>query len=201
MPDTEIIDRPKPELTPGAALRRAIHSAAPDAFVEQVLRDWTDGEAEGLSTTLVAQAVKTFWDLASDTAGDDPRIWLFPIEASAESVKPMLALGVVQVDAPFLVDTIMGEVNDGGYGVRAMFHPIVKVNRSAKGVRGAGPEKLESMVLVLLDAVGRERGEALKAGVAAALADQRAAVGDFRAMRDLMSRVINDLGARCDARP
>ena len=58
-----------------------------------------------------------------------------------------------QDDKPFLVDSIMGELGDGGFVIQAMFHPVVAI-----GGRDV------SLIVVLLDPVGEDRREDLDRG-------------------------------------
>ena len=107
----------------------------------------------------------------------------------------------MQDDAPFLVDSLMGELADVGLDVRAMFHPVVEVARDAQGRRGArGGAARESLILVMLSPVGADRREAVLARVRETLDDVRVAVGDFRAMRELMAAVTGELVASPGAR-
>ena len=107
----------------------------------------------------------------------------------------------MQDDAPFLVDSVMGEIAEQGLSVRAMFHPIVEVSRDRAGVRGGGgTPRRESMIEVLLEPIGPDREKALLEGVKATLADVRAAVEDFPAMLALMGRTVAELETSGKAR-
>ena len=99
-------------------------------------------------------------------------------------------LEIVQPDAPFLVDSVMGEVGESGAEVKAMFHPIVGED--------AAPV---SMIQVWLAPVGEERRAGLIERVLAALADVRAAVADFPAMLALMGRSIDELARAAPGEP
>ena len=94
-------------------------------------------------------------------------------------------LEIVQPDAPFLVDSVMGELADAGLEVRGMAHPVVS--------RSAG--RKTSMILALLAPVGEDRRAALLGGIKATLSDVHAAVRDYTAMRELMRDVIAELAA------
>ena len=97
----------------------------------------------------------------------------------------------------------MGEIADQGLSVRAMFHPIVEVQRDRAGAarRRRRRRAAESMIQVFLEDIGRDREQALVEGVKATLADVRAAVDDFPAMLELMGRTVAELdGLRQGAR-
>ncbi|MBT9473731.1 MAG: NAD-glutamate dehydrogenase [Pseudomonadota bacterium] len=167
-------------------------SPAAHAFIAQAAEDAAPDELPELPTKALAALAADFWAFAATRKGAAPVIRLAPIDGA-----PMLErLEILQNDAPFLVDSIMGEIADQGLSVRAMFHPVVEVARDRKGARVAdGETRRESMIQVILERVGSDREAALVAGLRATLADVRAAVDDFPAMLDLMARTIGELEA------
>ncbi len=101
-------------------------------------------------------------------------------------------LEVVTRDKPFLVDSVMGEVNDQGVRVDAMFHPIVSLADARGGVDDGG-DRRTSLIHVQIEPLTDARRDALASGVRDTLADVNAAVADFAAMRARMDHVINEL--------
>ena len=170
--------------------------SAEAAFVLQMQEDCAGEDVEGLAAPDLARLAVDFWSFAERRHDDGPRVRVAPALGAEGRDLGLQVLQIVQDDAPFLVDSVMGEVNEGGYGVRAMFHPVVEVGRDAEGLRREGPPpRRESMIMVLIEPVGRDRTETLIQGVLAALADVRAAVGEFAAMRALMQQTITDVQA------
>jgi len=189
----------------GASLARALQaelkddaaSAGVKAFAKQSSADAQPDDLPELSTADLAKTLAGFWRFAERRRGRGPQLRIAPVEGAA-----LDRLEIVQDDAPFLVDSVMGEIADQGLSVRAMFHPIVEVTRDRTGLRAeAGAQRRESMIEVLLEAIGPDREQALVEGVKATLADVRAAVEDFPAMLDLMSRTVAELEAAGKARP
>ena len=176
-----------------AALEAALgpDAATPDgsSFIAQLCNDLGDEEAQRLSPGHVAAAAADFWDFAAKRPAGEPQVRLATIEGAE-----LQALEVVQDDRPFLVDSVMGEVTEAGYAVRAMFHPMLEVGRDGAGRRKPdAPLRRESMIMVLIEPVGPARGDALVQGVRAALADVIFAVDDFAAMRELMQTTTAEL--------
>jgi len=174
--------------------------AAPDgvkAYAKQAAEDAQPDELPELSTPGLARNLADFWRFAERRRGRGPQMRIAPaLDAKLDRLE------IVQDDAPFLVDSVMGEIADQGLSVRAMFHPIVEVRRDRSGVRGdTGAARRESMIEVFLEDIGRDREQALTEGVKATLADVRAAVDDFPAMLELMSRTAEELEASGKARP
>ena len=108
---------------------------------------------------------------------------------------------IVNDDMPFLVDSVTMEVNRQGYTIHLFNHPIYATRRDEEGellaVTAPGKEgRHESWIHVEVDRdVDMARLKALGDGLLAVLADVRAAVQDWRAMRDRMDTIVKELAA------
>ena len=164
------------------ALGSSVEALPPAArgFAAQAQDDWSAEELPGLDVADVARALADFWRFG-ESAKDlsEPAIRIRRAEGGET---PSDLLEIVQLDRPFLVDSIMGEVTEAGFSVRAMFHPV----SDCGGVR-------RSMIQIWLAPVGEDRETALVQSVREALADVALAVQDFAAMRGLMRRTIDEL--------
>ncbi|WP_291874576.1 NAD-glutamate dehydrogenase [Caulobacter sp.] len=164
------------------ALSVAVEALPPAArgFAAQAQDDWSAEELPGLDVADVARALADFWRFG-ESAKDlsEPAIRLVRAQGGET---PSDLLEIVQPDRPFLVDSIMGEVAEAGFSVRAMFHPVSECG----GVR-------RSMIQIWLAPVGEDREAALVASVREALSDVGLAVQDFQPMRALMRRTISEL--------
>src|SRR5690348_10186844 len=164
----------QPPLSPAAlktAFETALGHADPgaEAFCGQVLDDLGPDELSGFTTADFAAQLAEFWRFGEGYAAGPPRIRLRAGVAVGEASADILE--IVQSDAPFLVDSVMGEAAEQRAVVKAMFHPVVGLGRAR-----------QSMIQVWLEPLGAARGAALLAAVGEALADVRAAVDDFPAM-------------------
>jgi glutamate dehydrogenase len=187
----------------GEALETAFLAAQADepareaarSFIRQAAADVAPDELPELSTAELAANVADFWAFGARRRSRGPMIRVAP--AISDAGAPIDRLEIVQDDSPFLVASVMGEVAEQGLSVRAMFHPVIKVARDAKGARVAdGQTRRESTIQVYLDAIGADRESRLIEGVGAALADAHAAVDDFEAMLALMAQSVADLQLR-----
>jgi glutamate dehydrogenase len=106
---------------------------------------------------------------------------------------------IVNDDMPFLVDSVTAAINAGERVVRLVIHPILTVDRDAAGrlreIReGDNAGLRESWMQVEItrepDPAGLEK---LTQELSRVLADVRAAVGDWNAMRQTLRAVRNDL--------
>jgi glutamate dehydrogenase len=166
--------------------------AAAKAFATEAAADAAAEELPELSTPELARNLADFWRFAERRRGRGPQMRIAPVHGAKAG--GLDRLEIVQDDAPFLVDSVMGEIADQGLSVRAMFHPIVSVQRDRSGVRGdTGAARRESMIQVVLEPIGADREQMLLKGVEATLKDVRAAVDDFPAMLTLMGKTLAEL--------
>jgi len=162
------------------------------AFAVQAAADCAPDELPELTAAEVAENLADFWRFGERRRGRAPTIRVAPIIGGKN--EGLDRLEIVQDDAPFLVDSIMGEIAEQGLSVRALFHPIVEIQRDRAGIRGGGGQpRRESMIQVILEPIGADREQALVAGVTATLKDVRAAVDDFPDMLALMARTLAEL--------
>ncbi|MBL8837874.1 MAG: NAD-glutamate dehydrogenase, partial [Alphaproteobacteria bacterium] len=108
---------------------------------------------------------------------------------------PHTVVEIVNDDMPFLVDSVIGEVNQHDLTVHRLAHPIVKVTRDAAGTAvKCGEGIAESFIHIEVDNVGDPaKREALGERLAGVLADVRIAVADWRAMLDKLAAVRTEL--------
>lgn len=124
-------------------------------------------------------------------------------------IEPMMAdgtdrrmrLAVINDDMPFLVDSTSQIVGAQGLVVHRILHPLVSVTRDAKGqlnaveVATSGAPNRESVIYMELERGDARARRRLIDAIEAALADVRAAVVDWKAMRAAM---LADAAMRVD---
>jgi glutamate dehydrogenase len=158
----------------------AASNAAP-RMVDSLYRDYRPDELPGVAAADIAHLMAGFWAFAE---GCEAALKLRIVPARGADGRDLAAdlLEIAQPDAPFLVDSVMGEVADAGLTVKAMFHPMLE----------RGGAKV-SMIQVWLERLGDDRARRLIDGVREALADVHAAVDDFPSMLGLAERTIEEL--------
>ena len=164
------------------------------AFLEQALEDYVADETPELGPEDFAAVLAAFWKFGEVREGGSGLLMrLRPATGAGGRALHYDVLEIVQDDAPFLVDSVMGELGEQGASVRAMFHPVLTLERFGQGLRRPqGGSQRESTILVLLDPVG-ERRDAVVAAVRDTLADVRMSVGDFEAMAGMMHDAVASL--------
>jgi len=118
-----------------------------------------------------------------------------PDEGGWESEHAVLQ--IVNDDMPFLVDSITGALQKLDIAVHLVVHPILPVTRDAEGKLLEFPEEangpLESLMHIEIDRQPADRYLQIEAALAGVLADVRAAVEDWRAMRGRTDQILADL--------
>ncbi len=167
---------------------------AQTALLAQMAEDYVADELPELDAAALGASLADLWRFAAQRA-PSPAMRIVRTAAGDR-------LDIVQVDSPFLVDSVMGEITERRIPIRAMFHAIVEVARDAAGARvEGGASARESMIQVFLDPLAEDQAGALIEGLAATLADVRLAVGDHGAMLAVAERAIGELNARAKDLP
>ncbi|MHB8527889.1 MAG: NAD-glutamate dehydrogenase [Caulobacteraceae bacterium] len=172
------------------ALRAALPFPTDHDFVEEVMEDYRPEELPGVTAADLTAVLADYWRFAEEKWGPEPAIRLIGAKGEGGRDLAFDLLEIVQPDAPFLVDTIMGELPEAGAEVRAMFHPVIEREKERR-----------SLIQVWLAPLAPDRGASLVERVASALADARIAVEDFPAMLALMGRTIAELEAAAPGDP
>ncbi len=154
------------------------------AFLAAVETDYRPEELPGVGAAELGARAADLWAFAAAETGPEPAIRIRAARAADGAELGAELVEIVQPDAPFLVDSIMGELVDFGADVLAMFHPIID-----------GPMGRRSTIQVWIEPLGEDRSPALAQRLAATLADVRQAVADFEPMTALMGRAIAELRA------
>ncbi len=160
-------------------------------FVDQVADDLNADELPGLEPEDLGGLLASFWRFVEKGEHSSPRLQLDHARGVDDRDLGLEMLQIAQPDAPFLVDSVMGALAAGGYDVRAMFHPVVRLEPST----GTGTAAEQSLILVLLGDVGEDRRDALLEEIQRTLDDVHVAVADFPALSALMERSAQELGA------
>ncbi|HJR10155.1 MAG TPA: NAD-glutamate dehydrogenase, partial [Rhodanobacteraceae bacterium] len=111
---------------------------------------------------------------------------------------------VVTVDAPFLVDSLEMVVNGEGLRLHRLIHPVMDIQRDAKGniksITACGESgTAESVMHAEIDRVDDATLKKLQAAAEVALTDVHAAVSDWQAMHDKMLAIADALPTERDS--
>ena len=113
-----------------------------------------------------------------------------------------LVLEIVNDDMPFLLDSVLAEVQARGLAMHLVLHPIFKAERTAAGVLHAvagpgdgrwGDSRQESYIALHIGALGEPRQAELVAAISSILGEVRLAVADWKPMLLRLSHAIAQL--------
>ena len=172
-------------------------------FVETLLTS-TDVQslADFAAPALAAEAGAAFASLARKPAGAHKITWRPSGLSAAATSKALSVLEIVNDDMPFLLDSVLAEVQVRGHPVHLALHPIFKTSRRPDGsldaVTAAGDRSWddghqESYIAVHVDQLSEAEGQSLVAAVSAILDQVRAVVGDWKPMLARLARASREL--------
>ncbi|WP_375428504.1 NAD-glutamate dehydrogenase domain-containing protein [uncultured Sphingomonas sp.] len=167
--------------------------ALTSALAERLVAGALPAELQDFGPAEQADAVAFLLAAARERAPGTPRITLEPI--ASDDVRRRLRMAVINDDMPFLVDSVAAAVSARGIAIDRILHPVIPVRRDAGGaLQAIGPDTSnagvtpESMIYLELERVDARDRRALGQELDAALADVRAAVNDWPAMRAALAR-------------
>ncbi|HEX9407971.1 MAG TPA: NAD-glutamate dehydrogenase, partial [Thermoanaerobaculia bacterium] len=152
--------------------------------------------------TLLGAAL-SLWKFGKERKPGWPKVRLFnpTVEKNGWALEHTI-IEIVNDDMPFLVDSVMAEINQRERKIHLLLHPVVRVHRDSKGrrVEVASTEAVpgeaitESYMHVEIDQ-DTERGELdfLCRSIEKVLADVRVSVADWRAMRQRLRDDIQEI--------
>jgi glutamate dehydrogenase len=129
------------------------------------------------------------------------RIFTAPAAGSPTTIE------FINDDMPFLVDSIVMEINRQGIETRLVIHPLFGTTRDDHGaltslVDPAGSNKTESWIHVEVERItDPARIKALGDGLVSVLADVRAAVTDWPKMHTKVGEILADMGGAAKTVP
>ena len=109
----------------------------------------------------------------------------------AEHIKAVTVIEIVNDDMPFLLDSVLGELNERGLTVRFVVHPVLTIEREPDGtlfafrgeVAADGRATRESFIHIHVDRIENTKIEAdLAKSLEQVLADVRVCVADWPAI-------------------
>ncbi|MBB3034223.1 NAD-glutamate dehydrogenase [Alteriqipengyuania lutimaris] len=117
---------------------------------------------------------------------------------SGEDGNRRLRIALINGDMPFLVDSVSAQIADLGLSIDRLVHPVLRVQRDEDGVlrdlpgRDSGAPR-ESMIYLETEPADPATRDTLEQELRTTLADVRAAVTDWSAMRKAMQQDASKL--------
>ena len=186
--------------TPGKTHKKALRT-----FVETFYANTAPEDILQVSADDLLASALSVWDHIQKRAPKKAKVRVFnPSSVRDGWASPHTVIEIVNDDMPFLVDSVTAALNRENLTVHIVIHPIVRVRRDKNGrltalfttdadEEGAAPESV--MHIEINEQTVPEKLRGIQKILENVLADARAAVEDWRAMRVKIADVIAELDA------
>jgi len=181
----------------GAALAKR-GSDIPGTFLADLLGSAVPDDLQRYGPDELAAIAERSWSLLAVRQVGAPKISFEP----APLTRTVSVLDIINDDMPFLLDSVVGELNQRGLDIRLLVHPVFAVERDAAGTltafKGVAKDggRHESFIHIHIEGVAEtaRRAEIVRA-LEDILAQVRVAVQDWRPMLEWLRAVIAELRA------
>jgi glutamate dehydrogenase len=181
----------------GAVLAKR-RSDIPEAFLAELLGAAVPDDLQRCRPDELAAIAERSWSLLLERKAGAPKIGFAPALATPN----VAVLDIINDDMPFLLDSVLVELNQRGLDIRLLVHPVFAVERDAAGVltsfKGTAKDngRHESFIHIHIEGVAEaaRRAEIVRA-LEDILAQVRVAVQDWRPMLDWLRAIIAELRA------
>jgi glutamate dehydrogenase len=188
-------------------VRAKVPAAQRGALEDFVVRYFQDVDPEDLAERQPADlygAALSHWNFARKREAGRARVRVFNPSLEEHGWQSTHTIvEIVNDDMPFLVDSVTMEVNRHRVTMHLLIHPILAVERAADGtlvglVSAPGAKaRRESFIHVEIDRLSDPAQlDGLAADIARVLDDVRAAVDDWKAMRERLQAVLEEIEQR-----
>src|SRR5580692_9163934 len=180
----------------GAALAKR-GSDIPGTFLAELLGSAVPDDLQRYGPDELAAIAERSWSLLAVRKAGAPEI---SFEA-APVTRTVAVLDIINDDMPFLLDSVVGELNQRGLDIRLLVHPVFAVERDAAGMltafKGAAKDggRHESFIHIHVEGVDAARRDEIVRALGDLLAQVRVAVQDWRPMLDWLHAVTAELRA------
>ena len=181
----------------GAALAKRGRDI-PGTFLADLLGSAVPDDLQRYAPDELADIAERSWSLLAVRKAGAPKISFEP----APVTRTVSVLDIINDDMPFLLDSVVGELNQRGLDIRLLVHPVFAVERDAAGTltafNGAAKDggRHESFIHIHIEGIAEaaRRAEIVRA-LEDILAQVRVAVQDWRPMLEWLRAIIAELRA------
>src|SRR5258708_9376900 len=106
-------------------------SDIPASFLGELLGSAAPDDLRRYGPDELAAIAQRSWSLFAERKAGAPKISFEP--APAPATRTVAVLDIVNDDMPFLLDSVVGELNQHGLDIRLLVHPVFTVERNAAG--------------------------------------------------------------------
>jgi glutamate dehydrogenase len=175
-----------------------------ETFVRLFLEGVPPRDLDAVAAADLYGAVMANWNLARRRAVGSPNVRVYTPDLEQHGwTSSHTVVDIVTDDMPFLVDSVSMGLSRRDLGIHLVVHPMMDVRRDGDGqlveVTGRGSAtdaRTEAFLHVEIDRQSEpETLRTIRDAMVAVLADVRAAVEDWSAMRAQVHRIVDQLGS------
>ena len=171
------------------------------SFLRSYFRGVGEEDLASRAPVALANAASGHLELGARRAPGESLVRIFNPDPRRDGFEsPHTVVQIVTDDRPFLVDSVGLVFGRAGLAVHLIVHPVLYVSRDSRGritsidAEGTQPHGAESWEMYEIDRqIDPQAIERLRHDIEATLADVRAAVDDWAAMRERVRAVVADL--------
>jgi len=171
-------------------------------FIRHYLDNVPAEDLSGMTAADISNMVREHLDFGAKRGRGKSSVRVYtPSKAANGYDSDHTVIEVINDDMPFLVDSVTAAVNERGLTVHLIIHPIVKVRRDGAGKlidilepgQADAGSVMESYIHLEVSEQPKSRLVEIRRQIENVLTDTRAAVEDWRPMRERMATVIEEL--------
>jgi glutamate dehydrogenase len=172
-------------------------SDIPATFLAELLGAAVPDDLQRYGADELAAIAERSWSLLAVRKAGAPKI---SFEA-APATRTVAVLDIINDDMPFLLDSVVGELNQRGLDIRLLVHPVFAVERDSAGTltafKGAAKDggRHESFIHIHIEGVAEAARREIVGAIEDVLAQVRVAVQDWRPILDWLRGIIAELRA------
>ncbi|MGC1465334.1 MAG: NAD-glutamate dehydrogenase, partial [Pseudolabrys sp.] len=198
---------PQPATDEEDAAREAIARAAlaadggmPQTFTTQLFGRAVPEDVVRYGAEDLAALAAGAWSFLAQRAMNKPKIRCDLVKLAASGVRTAVTVvEIINDDMPFLVDSVMGELNERGIDIHLVAHPVLGVDRDAAGrlmgiVDTNNAAQRESFIHIHLEPIADEsrRADIVRA-LETVLEEVRLAVQDWQVTLARVNAMVTEL--------
>jgi glutamate dehydrogenase len=180
-----------------------LYGGVPEGFAERMFGRGAPEDVVRYEGHEIAALAEQAWGFLKEREPGKAKVRMRPGDAlRGERLKTLSVLEILNDNMPFLLDSIMGELNERGIELRLVVHPVFSVERDDRGaLTGFYAEALpasaavrrESYIHLHTERVDEEQQGEIVAALGEVLADVRVCVEDWRAMTSRVRDVVAEI--------
>jgi glutamate dehydrogenase len=171
---------------------------AVERFIREFYANVPPDDLRGESVDALFGAALSLWNFGQQRRPGHPKLRVHNPHIDDHGWRsPHSIVEIVNDDMPFLVDSVTAALNQRDLTVYLVIHPVLRVERDAAGrLSGPGGQAESWMQVRISEQSDPAKIDAIGTDLERVLADVRAAVADWRAMRARVTEIVAELNRR-----